>query len=48
MNKKIDLLGKLLRRKERQEEQVKIKTAKRRKQKKFAKKNAQRQRRNKA
>lgn len=44
MNKKIDLLSKLLRRKERQAEQVKIKTAKRRAQKKFAKHTKQMQR----
>lgn len=36
MNKNINLLGKLLKRKELQEEQVRIKTKKRRAQKKFA------------
>ena len=45
MNKKIDLISKLLRRKERQIEQVKIKTKKRRAQKKFAKATKQMQRR---
>jgi hypothetical protein len=37
MNKKIDLLDKLIRRKERKDAQVIIKTKKRRAQKKFAK-----------
>lgn len=41
MNKKIDLLAKLMKRKERLDAQVVIKTKKRRAQKKFAKVQAQ-------